>query len=91
MKSQRPIISDDEHQVLPFRPRATQLIRPRLSIAPAPNHRIPIRRLAPRPATPPRPGDDFRHRILGNMAALALTMALTALGIWLVARIAHLS
>ena len=28
-------------------------------------------------------GDDFRHRMLANVAALAFTVALTAIGIWL--------
>jgi len=90
MKSQRPIISSDEHQVLPFRSAATHRTRPRpITATPPAPHRLPIpRRVQPRLAA--TPGDDFRHRIVSNMAALALTMALTALGIWLVAGIAHL-
>jgi hypothetical protein len=34
--------------------------------------------------------DDFRHRILANMAALAFTLALTAVGIWLAVSITDL-
>jgi hypothetical protein len=34
--------------------------------------------------------DDFRHRMLANVAALAFTVALTALGIWLAMSIADL-
>jgi len=35
-------------------------------------------------------GDDFRHRMLANIAALAFTVALTAIGIWLAVSIADL-
>ena len=34
--------------------------------------------------------DDFRHRMLANTAAFALTVALTAIGIWLAISIADL-
>ena len=34
--------------------------------------------------------DDFRHRMLANMAAFAFTVALTAIGIWLAMSIADL-
>ena len=34
--------------------------------------------------------DDFRHRMLANVAALAFTIALTAIGIWLAMSIADL-
>ena len=34
--------------------------------------------------------DDFRHRMLANLAALAFTVALTAIGIWLTISIADL-
>ena len=40
-----------------------------------------------RAATSP---DDFRHRMLANIAAFAFTMALTAIGVWLAASIADL-
>ena len=35
-------------------------------------------------------GDDFGHRMLANVAALAFTVALTAIGIWLAVSIADL-
>ena len=38
----------------------------------------------------PRDDDDFRHRMLANVAALAFTVALTAIGIWLAVSIADL-
>jgi hypothetical protein len=34
--------------------------------------------------------DDFRHRMLANVAAFAFTLALLAIGIWLAVSIAHL-
>jgi hypothetical protein len=34
--------------------------------------------------------DEFRHRMLANLAALAFTVALTAIGIWLAMSIADL-
>ena len=34
--------------------------------------------------------DDFRHRMLANLAAFAFTVALTAIGIWLAVSIADL-
>jgi hypothetical protein len=34
--------------------------------------------------------DDFRHRMLANVAAFAFTVALTAVGIWLAMSIADL-
>ena len=93
MTSQRPIISSETNQVLPLRPRVRQPTHLRLVTA----HQPPPDRVS-RPgrgsrcdAAPDPTADDFRHRIVSNIAALAFTMALTALGIWLVASIAHLS
>jgi hypothetical protein len=34
--------------------------------------------------------DDFRHRMLANVAAIAFTIALIAIGIWLAKSIADL-
>ncbi|MGT2439195.1 hypothetical protein ACU4GH_29315 [Bradyrhizobium betae] len=91
MKTQRPISSDDEHRVLQFRPRT--------SPSPA-THRgdgtVQPLRAAPDPLDlsryeQPHPEpDDFRHRMLANIAALAFTIALTAVGIWLAVSIADL-
>jgi hypothetical protein len=93
MKTQRPIPSDDEHRVLQFRPRTS------------PSPQIPVRRgngvvqplhAAPEPLDlsryeqPRAEPDDFRHRMLANVAALAFTIALTAIGIWLAVSIADL-
>ena len=89
MKTQRPIISDDEHVVLKFRPRTS---------AQPPGGREETSQANAPPAAndlssyerPRDEGDDFRHRMLANVAALAFTVALTAIGIWLAVSIADL-
>jgi hypothetical protein len=78
MKAQRPIIADDDHQVIPFRRRGTpgcpSLGTPSLA------------------ANYDRDGDpnEFRHRMWANLAAFAFTAILTAVGIWLASSIADL-
>jgi hypothetical protein len=92
VKTQQPIASDDEHRVLKFRPRTT---------ASAPGGRGYKGNLAPREAASEPDDlsrdeqardepDDFRHRMLANVAAFAFTVALTAVGIWLAMSIADL-
>jgi len=91
MKSQRPITSDDEHQVLQFRPR------PRAPLHNETLHNEALHdetmryhsqhRLQPFGQEPGQP-DDFRHRMFANAAALAIMLALTAIGIWLTISIA---
>jgi hypothetical protein len=92
VKTQQPIASEDEHRVLKFRPRNTA--------------QPPARRGYPQPALkqdvdrepndlaryqqPRDEPDDFRHRMLANIAAFAFTVALTAVGIWLAMNIADL-
>ena len=71
--------------------------RPRTSADPPGGPNLPLH---PSPRPPPsdlsryeRPrdeGDDFSHRMLANIAALAFTVALTAIGIWLAVSIADL-
>jgi hypothetical protein len=82
MKAQRPIIADDDHQVIPFRRRGTT------------GHPTPGTR--PSPANdraryePGAEPDDFRHRMWANLAAFTFTAILTAVGIWLASNIADL-
>jgi len=83
---QRPISSDDEHRVLKFRPRTSA----------EPPGRAPQQDTRPnaddlsRYERPRGEADDFRHRMLANLAAFAFTVALTAIGIWLAISIADL-
>jgi hypothetical protein len=87
MKSQRPVMTDDEHRVLKFRPRT--LAQPpgrqgqQNDVRQEPNDLSRYERVREEP-------DDFRHRMLANMAAFAFTVALTAIGIWLAMSIADL-
>jgi hypothetical protein len=87
MKSQRPVLTDDEHRVLKFRPRT--LAQPpgreasQNDVRPEANDLSRYERAREEP-------DDFRHRMLANMAAFAFTVALTAIGIWLAMSIADL-
>lgn len=90
---QRPTQGDDEHVVLKFRPRTSDQ---------PPGHRDDLRGDVKVPANgapaanlsryerPRDEPDDFRHRMLANVAALAFTVALTAIGIWLAMSIADL-
>ncbi len=93
MKPQRPITSEDEHRVLQFRPRTPPIV---------PDWRRDLDATASPDDTRPEPydlsryerdrdePDDFRHRMLANVAAFAFTVALTAVGIWLAVSIADL-
>ena len=93
MKTQRPTTSEEEHRVLKFRPRTLARPpgrlgnigdQPRQDHAPQePNDLSRYERDRDEP-------DDFRHRMLANVAALAFTVALTAIGIWLAVSIADL-
>ncbi len=92
MKIQRPIASDEEHQVLQFRPRNPALAQGwRRDLAQP--HPSDIQREPndlSRYERPREEPDDFRHRMLANIAAFAFTVALTAIGIWLAMSIADL-
>jgi hypothetical protein len=92
LKPQRPITTEAEHQVLPFRPRAQPVAPPRRKDPDAALHGD----TRPEPYDLSRyerdreEPDDFRHRMLANIAAFAFTVALTAVGIWLAVNIADL-
>ena len=90
MKTQQPIASEQEHRVLKFRPR-TLASPPGRPGNPGDQHQAPqepndLSRYERDRDEP----DDFRHRMLANVAALAFTVALTAIGIWLAVSIADL-
>ena len=109
MKTQRPIISDDEHVVLKFRPRTSahppggreepdpaKTPNIKTSNIKTPNTKTSNTNTSPGANDLSRyerqrdEGDDFHHRMLANLAALAFTVALTAIGIWLAVSIADL-
>jgi hypothetical protein len=76
VKTQQPIVSDGEHRVL------RHLVQ-HLDFREEPNDLSRYERPREEP-------DDFRHRMLANIAAFAFTVALTAIGIWLAMSIADL-
>ena len=94
MKTQQPIASDDEHRVLKFRPRT--LAHPPGQPDNQARHRDgghqpqDLTRDLSRFERAREEPDEFRHRMLANVAALAFTVALTAIGIWLAISIADL-
>jgi hypothetical protein len=94
VKTQQPIATqEEEHRVLQFRPR---------SVGTAPSRRGEMGRHATGTDDQQEPNDlsryervddepdDFRHRMLANVAAFAFTVALTAVAIWLAMSIADL-
>ena len=96
MKPQRPIAAEEEHRVLQFRPRSalhTPSWRGNAAVQP---QRQESTQSAPEPLDlsryerPREQEDDFRQRMLANIAAFAFTVALTAVGIWLAMSIADL-
>jgi hypothetical protein len=86
VKTQRPISSDEEHQVLKFRPRTSAQPPGRPPQQAAGKKADDLSRYERAREEP----DDFRHRMLANLAAFAFTVALTAIGIWLAMSIAEL-
>ncbi|HWZ38051.1 MAG TPA: hypothetical protein VNY08_07120 [Bradyrhizobium sp.] len=98
MKNQRPIAAEEEHRVLQFRPRSApqtpsfrgdavvKQLHHDSAPEPAELSRLDLSRFE----KPREEQDDFRHRMLANIAAFAFTVALTAVGIWLAASIADL-
>ena len=93
MQTQRPIEGNDEHVVLRFRPRTSAHPPGHRGGGPGPGDQAisgPAASDLSRYERPRDEPDDFRHRMLANVAALAFTVALTAIGIWLAMSIADL-
>ncbi len=85
MGTQRPKTSVDEHVVLQFRPRGGA------ELPDAADARSPDQADHPRPPQAPRgQPDDFRRRMLANAGAIAFTIALIAVGLWLAKNIVDL-
>jgi hypothetical protein len=92
VKNQQPIPSEEEHRVLEFRPRTKSSAAARRGLAgQAPGKNAPLEPndLSRYERDRDEP-DDFRHRMLANVAAFAFTVALTAVAIWLAMSIADL-
>jgi hypothetical protein len=98
VKTQRPIAAEEEHRVLQFRlrraPRSNAfhgdaVITPLHHDSAAGPHELARLDLS-RYERPRQEPDDFRRRMLANIAAFAFTVALTAVAIWLAMSIAEL-
>jgi hypothetical protein len=93
VKTQRPIISvpaDDEHRVLQFRPRSQIPVTDQRRKPNEVLRQFEVASDLSRYERGREEPDDFRHRMLANVAAFAFTLALLAIGIWLAMSIAHL-
>jgi hypothetical protein len=93
VKTQRPIATEEEHRVLQFRPRHSAhppTFRTNGNVQPRRQDNAPEPLDLSRYERPREEPDDFRHRMLANIAAFAFTVALTAIGIWLAMSIADL-
>lgn len=91
MKTQQPIIrNDDENRVVRFVPRTSASLphHPTVPSATRDEHGG-ASDLSRYEAAQDEP-DDFRHRMLANVAAFAFTVALTGVGIWLAFAIADM-
>jgi hypothetical protein len=85
------VTDDDQHRVLPFRPRGPSA---------GGNHGWRWRLRALQAPPPPVEGlakyeggghdDNYRHRMIVNLAALVFTVALAIAGAWLVIQIADM-
>jgi hypothetical protein len=93
VKIQQPIASEEEHRVIKFRPRTLAHPPGRREGSGDEAQQQDIRHGASDLSGYERDRgepDDFRHRMLANVAAFAFTVALTAVGIWLAMSIADL-
>jgi len=88
---ERSKATDDDHQVIPFRPRSAPPTArqgwqwpPGISKPPVP----PVQGLAKYEGG--EVDDNYRHRMMVNFAALAVTVALGVAGIWLAIQIADM-
>jgi hypothetical protein len=98
VKTQQPITAQDEHRVLKFRPRNS--VHPPGRRGESSGNLGKSGNKSGKQAQPEDDlaryerdrdePDDFRRRMLANVAALAFTVALTAIGIWLAMSIADL-
>jgi hypothetical protein len=73
---------EGDRRVIPFRPRASTNTPKREALAPEPKDLSDYEHS--------REPDDYRHRMLMNVAAAIFTIALTGFGIWLAMSIADL-
>jgi hypothetical protein len=92
VRPQRPVASppaEDEHRVLQFRPRPGSPFAQHGNPVPL-VRRLEVANDLSRYERVPDEVDDYRQRMLANVAAFAFIVALLAIGVWLTVSIAHL-
>jgi hypothetical protein len=94
MTIQRPVMTDGEHRVVKFRPRT--LARPPAATAKDDTDNVAkadpakvARDLSQYERGRESP-EEYRHRMIANVAAIVFTAALTGIGIWLAMTLADL-
>jgi hypothetical protein len=91
MAADRPEAPDNDHRVVPFRPRpgTRQALRGwRRLLGGAQRPAPPVQGLAKYEGG--RGEDDYRHRMMVNLAAVVFTVLLSIVGIWLTLQIADM-
>jgi len=85
MTSQQPTVTDDDHRVVKFKPRA--LAKPPGAQSVSTHDEVAAPNLVPHAKIEV---SDYRHRMLMNIAALIFTLLLTGIGVWLATTITEL-
>lgn len=84
-QTRHPQTTDDDHRVVQFQRPAPEPPSPRSPRGPS----DPVLRDAPaRDAR--RASDDYRRRIIANLAATAFAIILAAIGVWLATSLTHM-
>ncbi|MGO4714438.1 hypothetical protein [Bradyrhizobium sp. 2TAF24] len=93
-------MTNDDHRVIPFRPRTLAKPPGRPLAVLQDNHAardgrpiaLNVVKSIPNAASPLNHArtDDYRHRMLINVAALMFTLLLTAIGVWLATTLADM-
>jgi hypothetical protein len=90
MTAHHPIAPHDEHRVLRFRPRTLARAPRRKTAAAGLAHIDNGPESLARYAQGKETADEYRHRMLTNLAAAAFALVLALIGIWLAMRLADL-
>jgi hypothetical protein len=87
--SERSNASDDDHRVVPFRPRDAGARRGGWRWPRRTSGASPVEDLAKYEGGGEQ-DDNYRHRMMVNLAALGVTVALAVAGVWLAIQIADM-
>jgi hypothetical protein len=97
MAGQQPIMTNGDGRVIPFRPRTQARPPGERSTAtqdqdhePAGLARHGPKRVSRSEVPASKDAEDYRHRMIMNLAAMVFTLLLTGLGVWLATTIADM-